>query len=68
MYVAASQLAPFAMSAAERTGRGEANWAPAECRRLNNPDPRIPEQLREIYAHFVGILVETLGALDNPNR
>jgi hypothetical protein len=32
--------------------------------RLNNPDPRIPEELREIYAHFVGILIETLGALD----
>ena len=32
--------------------------------RLNNPDPRIPVELREIYAHFVGILIETLGALD----
>jgi hypothetical protein len=32
--------------------------------RLNNPDARIPEELREIYAHFVGILIETLGALD----
>jgi AbiU2 len=32
--------------------------------RLNNPDPRIPEKLRQPYAHLVGIVIETLGVLD----
>jgi hypothetical protein len=32
--------------------------------RLDNPDPRIPEKLRETYAHLVGIVLDTLGVLD----
>jgi hypothetical protein len=32
--------------------------------RLTNPDPRIPENLRETYAHLVGLVLDTLGALD----
>lgn len=32
--------------------------------RLNNPDPRIPQTLRKIYAHLVGIVIDTLGVLD----
>jgi hypothetical protein len=31
---------------------------------LSNPDPRIPENLRETYAHLVGIVLELLRALN----
>jgi hypothetical protein len=32
--------------------------------RLTNPDPRIPENQRETYAHLVGIVLDTLGVVD----
>src|SRR5207249_4014102 len=32
--------------------------------RLENPDPRIPAALREIYGHLAGNLIDTLGLLD----
>jgi hypothetical protein len=32
--------------------------------RLNNPDPRIPAELRDIYEHLAGSLMDTLGVLD----
>jgi HEPN superfamily AbiU2-like protein len=32
--------------------------------RLNNPDPRIPAELRDIYEHLAGGLMDTLGVLD----
>ena len=32
--------------------------------RVSNPHPRMPAELRDIYAHLAGSLMDTLGVLD----